>query len=160
MSRTPPVIVIAEDSRVQGKVLQQRLISAGYDAHVGTNGMLAFELVQELKPDIVVSDIEMPKMTGYELCSAIKQSAELKHTPVILLSTLNDAEDIIRGLAAGADNYITKPYNINFLIAKIEDLRSNPVQDVEGDTSNSTAVTLGKQIYHVRSGRQQRVTFQ
>jgi sigma-B regulation protein RsbU (phosphoserine phosphatase) len=116
---------------------------------------LALELVQKLKPDIVVSDIEMPKMNGYELCSAIKQSEELKRCPVILLSTLNDAEDIIKGLAAGADNYITKPYDIKFLIARIEDLRSNPVQDVDLESSSTIPVTLGGQVYEVRSGRQQ-----
>ena len=155
MNRTNPIVVIAEDSRVQGKVLQQRLIAAGYDAHVGINGELALELVQKLKPDIVVSDIEMPKMNGYELCSAIKQSEELKRCPVILLSTLNDAEDIIKGLAAGADNYITKPYDIKFLIARIEDLRSNPVQDVDLESSSTIPVTSGGQVYEVRSGRQQ-----
>ena len=155
MNRTNPIVVIAEDSRVQGKVLQQRLIAAGYDAHVGINGELALELVQKLKPDIVVSDIEMPKMNGYELCSAIKQSEELKRCPVILLSTLNDAEDIIKGLAAGADNYITKPYDIKFLIARIADLRSNPVQDVDLESSSTIPVTLGGQVYEVRSGRQQ-----
>ncbi|MFN7291409.1 MAG: PleD family two-component system response regulator, partial [Pirellula sp.] len=84
MNSTKPVIVIAEDSRVQGKVLQQRLIAAGYDAHIGANGELALELIRSLKPDVVVSDIEMPKMTGYELCSAIKQTPELRHIPVIL----------------------------------------------------------------------------
>jgi phosphoserine phosphatase RsbU/P len=155
MNRTTPIVVIAEDSRVQGKVLQQRLIAAGYEAHVGINGELALELVQKLKPDIVVSDIEMPKMNGYELCNAIKQSADLRSCPVILLSTLNDAEDIIKGLAAGADNYITKPYDIKFLIARIEDLRSNPVQDVDLESSSTIPVTLGGQVYEVRSGRQQ-----
>lgn len=150
-----PIVVIAEDSRVQGKVLQQRLIAAGYDAHVGLNGELALELVRQLKPEIVVSDIEMPKMNGYELCSAIKQSPELRKTPVILLSTLNDAEDIIRGLSAKADNYITKPYDIQYLIARIEDLRSNPVQDSDEDSENTTPVTLGGQVYHVSAGRQQ-----
>ena len=155
MNRTTPIVVIAEDSRVQGKVLQQRLIAAGYEAHVGINGELALELVQKLKPDIVVSDIEMPKMNGYELCNAIKQSKELKRCPVILLSTLNDAEDIIKGLAAGADNYITKPYDIKFLIARIEDLRSNPVQDADLESSSTIPVTLGGQVYEVRSGRQQ-----
>lgn len=155
MNRTTPIVVIAEDSRVQGKVLQQRLIAAGYDAHVGINGELALELVQKLKPDIVVSDIEMPKMNGYELCNAIKQNEELKRCPVILLSTLNDAEDIIKGLAAGADNYITKPYDIKFLIARIEDLRSNPAQDVDLESSSTIPVTLGGQVYEVRSGRQQ-----
>ena len=154
-NKVRPVIVIAEDSRVQGKVLQQRLIAAGYDAHIGLNGELALELVNQLKPDLVVSDIEMPKMNGYELCSAIKQSPELRHIPVILLSTLNDAEDIIRGLAAKADNYITKPYDINFLVARIEDLRTNPVVDSAGDSTDTTAVTLGGQVYHVSAGRQQ-----
>lgn len=155
MNQSKPVIVIAEDSRVQGKVLQQRLIAAGYDAHVGVNGELALKLVQEHKPDIVVSDIEMPKMTGYELCNAIKTSDELRHIPVILLSTLSEAEDIIRGLAAGADNYITKPYDINFLISRIEDLRSNPIQESESDASDSTTVTLGGRVYQVRAGKKQ-----
>jgi sigma-B regulation protein RsbU (phosphoserine phosphatase) len=68
---------------------------------------------------------------------------------------LNDAEDIIKGLAAGADNYITKPYDIKFLIARIEDLRSNPVQDVDLESSSTIPVTLGGQVYEVRSGRQQ-----
>lgn len=155
MNKPKPVIVIAEDSRVQGKVLQQRLIAAGYDAHVGVNGELAFQLVQQHKPDVVVSDIEMPKMTGYELCNAIKTADELRHTPVILLSTLSDAEDIIRGLAAGADNYITKPYDINFLISRIEDLRANPIQESDNNLSDSTTVTLGGRAYEVRSGRKQ-----
>lgn len=155
MNKPRPIVVIAEDSRVQGKVLQQRLIAAGYDAHVGLNGELALELVKQLKPDIVVSDIEMPKMTGYELCSAIKQSPDLRRIPVILLSTLNDAEDIIRGLAARADNYITKPYDINYLIARIEDLRSHPIDDSAEDPADTTAVTLGGQVFHVSAGRQQ-----
>lgn len=155
-ARKRPVVVIAEDSRVQGKVLQQRLIAAGYDAHIGTDGSAALELVHTFRPDIVVSDIEMPKMTGYELCGAIKQHAELRHIPVILLSTLNDAEDIIRGLAAGADNYITKPYDPQFLIARVEDLRKNPVLDTESDAPNGTiTVTIGGNAYEVKAGRQQ-----
>jgi len=155
MNKPRPIVVIAEDSRVQGKVLQQRLIAAGYDAHVGLNGELALEIVKQMKPDIVISDIEMPKMNGYELCSAMKQSPELRRIPVILLSTLNDAEDIIRGLAARADNYITKPYDTNYLIARIEDLLSNPIREIDDDPADTTAVTLGGQIYQVSAGRQQ-----
>jgi len=155
MNKPKPIVVIAEDSRVQARVLQQRLIAAGYDAHVGLDGELALELVKQMKPDIVISDIEMPKMNGYELCSAMKKSPELKRIPVILLSTLNDAVDIIRGLAARADNYITKPYDTNYLIARIEDLLSNPIQDTDDDPADTTAVTLGGQVYQVSAGRQQ-----
>ena len=151
-----PVVVIAEDSRIQGKVLQQRLTAAGYEAHIGLDGALALELVKQYRPCIVVSDIEMPTMTGYELCRAIKQNSEMRHTPVILLSTLSDAEDIIRGLDVGADNYITKPYDINYLIARMQALRSTPLNDTQNETSNSEiSVTLGGQTYKVKSGRQQ-----
>jgi len=155
MNKPKPIVVIAEDSRVQARVLQQRLIAAGYDAHVGLDGELALELVKKMKPDIVISDIEMPKMNGYELCSAMKKSPELKRIPVILLSTLNDAEDIIRGLAARADNYITKPYVTNYLIARIEDLLSNPIGEIDEVPADTTAVTLGGQVYQVSAGRQQ-----
>src|SRR5690349_11599337 len=101
-----PVIVIAEDSRVQGLVLRQRLAAAGYESHIGLDGLLALELIHQHLPCVVISDIEMPRMTGYELCRSIKQDPSLKHIPVILLSTLADAEDIIRGLDVGADNYV------------------------------------------------------
>jgi len=151
-----PIIVIAEDSRVQGKVLQQRLIAAGYDAHVGLNGSLAFELVNQHRPCVVVSDIEMPVMTGYDLCRSIKNDPELRQIPVILLSTLADAEDIIRGLDVGADNYITKPYDTGYLISRIEALRSTPLLDSEEETSNTEiSVTLSGRTYKVKSGRQQ-----
>ena len=152
-------IVIAEDSRVQGKVLQQRLIAAGYSAHVGLDGELALELVKMHRPEIVVSDIEMPTMSGYELCRSIKQDPEMRHTPVILLSTLADAEDIIKGLDAGADGYITKPYDINFLISRIEALRTTPLVAVDKESTTSEdseiSVTLGGRVYKVKSGRQQ-----
>lgn len=154
--QTKPIIVIAEDSRVQGKVLQQRLTAAGYEAHIGLNGAIALDLVKQNRPDVVVSDIEMPEMTGYELCRAIKQDPELRHTPVILLSTLAEAEDIIRGLDAGADNYITKPFDTNYLISRIEALRSTPLADAEKETANTEiSVTLGGRAYKVKSGRQQ-----
>ena len=153
---TKPIVVIAEDSRVQGLVLKQRLIAAGYETYVGLNGELALELIHQHRPDVVLSDIEMPKMSGYELCRAIKQDPELKHIPVVLLSTLADAEDIIRGLDVGADNYITKPYDINYLIARIEALRTTPLVDTEMETAHSEiSVTLGGRTYKVKSGRQQ-----
>ena len=158
MNKAPSkvTIVIAEDSRVQAKVLQQRLNGAGYEAYVGLNGALALELVKQHRPDVVVSDIEMPTMTGYELCRAIKQDTDLRHTPVILLSTLAEAEDIIRGLDAGADNYITKPFDTNYLISRIEALRTTPLADAESATTNSEiSVTLGGRTYKVKSGRQQ-----
>jgi sigma-B regulation protein RsbU (phosphoserine phosphatase) len=151
-----PVIVIAEDSRVQGLVLKQRLSAAGYESHIGFDGLLALELIHQHFPCVVISDIEMPRMTGYELCRSIKQDPSLKHIPVILLSTLADAEDIIRGLDVGADNYVTKPYEINYLISRVEALRSAPLIDADAEIVDSEiSVTLGGRTYKVKSGRQQ-----
>ncbi len=151
-----PIVVIAEDSRTQARYLQQRLTNAGYDAHVGFNGELALELVRQYMPDIVVSDIEMPKMTGYELCKAIKSDPALRHIPVVLLSTLADAEDIIRGLDVGADNYVTKPYDPNYLLGRVESLLSTPTIDsVDEETSTELPVTLHGVTYRVKAGRQQ-----
>lgn len=151
-----PVVVIAEDSRIQGTVLRQRLLAAGYDAHVGLNGQLALELVRQHRPDVIVSDIEMPIMSGYEFCRAIKSDPALRRIPVMLLSTLSDAEDIIRGLDVGADNYMTKPYDINYLIGRIEALRATPLVEEEALEANSEiAVKLGSNVYKIKSGRQQ-----
>jgi len=151
-----PVVVIAEDSRIQGTVLRQRLLAAGYDAHVGLNGQLALELVRQHRPDVIVSDIEMPIMSGYEFCRAIKRDPALRQIPVMLLSTLSDAEDIIRGLDVGADNYMTKPYDISFLISRIEALRATPIREEDTSAANSEiAVKLGSNVYKIKSGRQQ-----
>ena len=81
MSATTPFdIVIAEDSRIQAKILERRLTDAGHRVRWGANGKLALDLVREQPPAIIVSDIEMPEMTGYELCKAVKTDPVLNLT--------------------------------------------------------------------------------
>ena len=121
---------------------------------VAGDGEAALQLAREAKPDVVISDIEMPRMTGYELCRSLKQSPQLRDVPVVLLSTLADAEDIIRGLDAGADNYVTKPYDPKFLVARVESLLQTPLT-FDGDDLLELSVTLGGRCYQVKSGRQQ-----
>jgi phosphoserine phosphatase RsbU/P len=147
-------VLIAEDSRIQAKILEQFLIQAGYQVRVAQDGAAALRSAQENRPDVVVSDIEMPHMNGYELCRALKHSPGLADVPVILLSTLSDAEDIIRGLDAGADNYVTKPYDPKYLIGRLESLLETPLERLPEDLIE-LAVTLGGRRYHVKSGRQQ-----
>jgi sigma-B regulation protein RsbU (phosphoserine phosphatase) len=147
-------VLIAEDSRIQAKILEQFLIQAGYQVRVAQDGRAALRAAQEDRPDVVVSDIEMPHMNGYELCRAIKQTPGLAGVPVVLLSTLADAEDIIRGLDAGADNYVTKPYDPKYLISRLAALLETPMEQAPEDLME-LAVTLGGRRYHVKSGRQQ-----
>ena len=115
-------VLIAEDSRMQARLLQKKLAEAGHSVRWGENGADALAMARERKPDIIISDIEMPVMTGYEFCKAVKTDPLLKGVPFILLSTLADPIDIIRGLDAGADNYVTKPYEPAYLLGRVDSL--------------------------------------
>jgi sigma-B regulation protein RsbU (phosphoserine phosphatase) len=146
-------VVIAEDSRIQAKILQKRLTDAGHAVRWAENGSDALALVRERRPDIVISDIEMPVMTGYEFCKAVKSDPGLKTIPFIMMSTLSDPIDIIRGLDAGADNYVTKPYDPDYLLGRMQSLLDSPV----GDTTEAAMleVALAGQKFRVHAGRQQ-----
>ncbi len=155
MSATTPFdIVIAEDSRIQAKILERRLTDAGHRVRWGANGELALDLVREQPPAIIVSDIEMPEMTGYEFCKAVKTDPVLKTIPFILLSTLADPLDIIRGLDAGADNYVTKPYEADYLLGRITSLLETPLA-VDEAAETTIDVALAGQTFKVKAGRQQ-----
>lgn len=147
-------VVVAEDSRIQAKILQKRLVEAGYDVRVGANGLEALALIRERPPQIIISDIEMPEMNGFELCRTVKTDPDLKRIPLILLSTLSSPEDIIQGLHAGADNYVTKPYDATYLLGRVQSLLITPIGD-EDESGPALDVTLAGKRYQVKSGRQQ-----
>ena len=148
-------VLIAEDSRIQAKMLQKRLLDAGHTVRWGENGALALALARERRPDIIVSDIEMPEMTGYEFCKAVKTDPALQTVPFILLSTLSDPIDIIRGLDSGADNYVTKPYEPDYLLARMQSLLATPIAAADDTDDAMLEVTLAGQKFRVRAGRQQ-----
>ncbi len=155
-TNTTTRIVIAEDSRIQAKILLKRLAQASFDVRHGADGREALKLIQADPPDLIISDIEMPNMNGYELCRQVKQDAKLRRIPLILLSTLADPEDIIEGLQAGADNYVTKPYETEYLLSRIDSLLNTPIADIESeDQEQALEVTLRGKRYTVQSGRQQ-----
>ena len=95
----PVRIVIAEDSRIQAKILQKHLVGAGYEVRVAPDGAQAWEMIQQDPPTLIISDIEMPEMNGYELCRTVKSDPTLRNIPLILLSTLASPDDIIEGPA-------------------------------------------------------------
>jgi len=146
-------VLIAEDSRIQAKILQKRLTDAGHTVRWAENGADALKLARERRPDIVISDIEMPVMTGYELCKAVKTDPALRDVPLILMSTLSDPIDIIRGLDAGADNYVTKPYDPDYLLGRMQSLLATPLGDPAEEATLEVAVAGQK--FRVQAGRQQ-----
>ncbi len=152
---TPVRIVIAEDSRIQAKVLEKRLTTAGYHVRWGADGREALELIKSDPPDLIISDIEMPHMNGYEMCRAVKSDPLLRKIPLILLSTLSDPQDIIEGLQSRADNYVTKPYETEYLLSRVDSLLKTPITDDDADNTQKLEVTLKGKRYVVESGRQQ-----
>jgi signal transduction histidine kinase len=118
---SPPVeILIAEDSPPQAKKLQRILEHQGYEVTIATNGLEALEMAQHHKPTLIISDVAMPEMDGYELCRRVKSEATLADVPVILVTSLSDPQDVIRGLECRADNFILKPYDARYLLSSIE----------------------------------------
>jgi two-component system sensor histidine kinase/response regulator len=113
-------ILIAEDSATQALQLQHILEQRGYRVTVAANGRLAFEAAQRRKPALIISDIVMPEMNGYELCGHIKADARLKDVPVILVTTLSDPQEVIRALECGADNFVVKPYEAKLLLSRMQ----------------------------------------
>jgi PAS domain S-box-containing protein len=113
-------ILIAEDSPTQAEELRHILERVGYRATVAADGQQALALLGEHRPALVISAILMPKMNGHELCQHIKGDERLRDIPVILLTSLSDAEDVLDGLACGADGYITKPYSDDYLLACVK----------------------------------------
>lgn len=146
-------IVIVDDSRTQAAILRQLLQQNGYEVFCAFDGHQALRLVDEVQPDVVIADIVMPVMDGYEMCHDLKADPISAQTPVILLTALQDPSDIVRGLQAGADYYLTKPYQDAYLLATVEGVLQRP--DSGTQSEDALEVQVQGQRYLIRSGRQQ-----
>ena len=116
----PPEILIAEDSPTQAQRLRHILEQQGFAVVAATNGRQAIAAAQKRKPALIISDIIMPEMDGYELCSRVKADPGLADIPVILVTTMSSPEDVIRGLECRADNFILKPYDERYLLGRVQ----------------------------------------
>jgi len=118
-------ILIVEDSLTQAEELKYILENNDYKVQHASDADEAKVFLNKNLPDVIISDIVMPGKNGFELCRDIKSDDKLRNIPVILLTSLSDPSDIIKGLDCGADTFITKPYSENFLMSKIEYLIMN-----------------------------------
>jgi DNA-binding response OmpR family regulator len=112
-------IVIAEDEPDIRDLIAFTLRFAGYEVVTGSNGEEGYELTRKEKPDLVMMDVRMPKMTGYEACKKIKADPDIAHIPVIFLSAKGQETEISSGLDSGAEEYLLKPFAPDQLTERI-----------------------------------------
>lgn len=113
------LILIVDDTDANIRLLSHVLRADGFSPIVAFNGTDALELIESRKPDIVLLDIMMPDMTGYEVCRKVNQSEELKTIPIIFLSALSETSNKVEGFEAGGVDYVTKPFQKDEVLARI-----------------------------------------
>jgi DNA-binding response OmpR family regulator len=112
-------ILIAEDERDIRDLITFTLRFAGYEVIAATNGQEAFELAGQEMPDLVLMDVRMPRMTGYEACKRIKSEENTQHIPVVFLSAKGQEAEVNAGMEAGAEEYILKPFSPDELTEQV-----------------------------------------
>src|SRR4030042_1200128 len=148
-------ILIAEDIIPQAMQLQKILEVNGYDAAIAANGREAFQSIGASRPSIVISDIVMPEMDGYELCRQIKSCESYRDISVILMTALSQPQAVIWSLQCGADKFITKPYDEKHLLSTIEHLQLNQNLKSTQEVQTGIPISYRGETYLITSNRLQ-----
>ena len=114
-----PLVLVVEDEPAQREVLKYNLESEGYTVSFAVNGEEALLMISEELPDVIVLDWMLPNVSGIEVCRQVKTRPETREIPVIMLSARSEEGDKVRGLETGADDYVTKPYSVTELLARV-----------------------------------------
>lgn len=146
-------ILVVEDSRTQAEFLRHILETDGYQVILAENGIDALEKIAVDLPAIILSDIIMPEMDGYEFSSRIKQDPRTAAIPVILVSQLFDPADVIRGLEAGADDFIIKPYEPEYIQSRIRVILDGLPHSIPEPQDPPLEISAFNNIFHISAGR-------
>lgn len=115
-------ILIAEDERDIRDLIEFTLMYAGHQVFKAANGAEAVDMAPQVKPDLILMDVRMPRMTGYEACRAIKAIDDVKNIPIVFLSAKGQQSEMETGLEAGAYDYILKPFAVDQLRERITEI--------------------------------------
>jgi two-component system sensor histidine kinase/response regulator len=148
-------VLIVEDSKTQAEHLRVILEAQGFMAVVAAEGETALGLIAATSFDLVISDIMMPKMSGYELCRRIKADPVSRSIPVMLLSQLNEPMDIIRGLESGADNFLAKPYNADELVQRVRAILENRALRMKQRSTDGVEIAFLGSRFTIASEKEQ-----
>ena len=133
-------LLVVEDSEFQAEVISGDLKTAGFEVHWARDGVECLERVKEIEPDLIVLDIMMPRMDGYETCRRLKADKETAAIPVVFLTQEDRVGDIVHGLEVGGDNFITKPYEADYLIERVKAIFENRKLRARGELPQDIAI--------------------
>lgn len=154
-ARKEQKILVIEDSQTQAQKLIGFLEDQGFQCVHARTGVDGLQVMKNSDPTLVVSDVLMPEMNGYEFCQAAKSDDTLREIPIILLTSLSDTSDILRGLECGADNFITKPYSEDYLLTRIEYILTNRELRKRNRMQMGVEIEFAGKIHFITSERQQ-----
>ncbi len=118
-------ILLVDDEPNIVKIISRRLMAEGFEVSVAMDGIIALEKARAEKPNLILLDVMLPKLSGYDVCRQLKQDMRYKNIPIIMLTALAHESDEEFGLEVGADAYIRKPFKAQQLLQKIEELISS-----------------------------------
>jgi len=148
-------ILVVDDSPTQAKLLEHILAGEGYLVSVAQNGREAVDLISVNKPDLVISDILMPEMDGFELCRRIRKTEEINSIPIILLTNLNDPADVLHSLEAGANYFISKPYSKELLLSRVSRILLGERRSRTGRDGGEVEVQYDGRSYPINASKSQ-----
>jgi len=147
---SPPRILIVDDNETNRDILVTRLNAHGYDLHEAADGEEALAAAKELLPDLILLDVMMPKLDGFEVCKRLKGDTSLPFMPIILCTAKADSKDVVTGLEAGADEYLTKPIEQMALVARVKSvLRLKQLHDQVTEMNRSLEQRVSEQLVEI-----------
>ena len=120
---TPPrskVLLVVEDDETTGTCVCEALQKAGYKTNWVKDGLEALDYILESRPDGIILDLMLPKLSGYEICDVVRKSRAIQWTPIVIMSGRVEYQDKMQAFELGADDYVTKPFAIEGLVAQVE----------------------------------------
>lgn len=151
----PARILVVEDEDALSALLEYNLEKEGFEVRLSSDGEDALLIVEEDKPDLVVLDWMLPGLSGIEICRRVRAAPETRDIPVIMLTARSDEEDRIRGLDTGADDYLTKPFSIPELIARVRALLRRARPTLSAEVATFGDLVLDRETRRVRRGERE-----
>jgi two-component system response regulator VicR len=147
------MILIVEDEKSISEIIAFNLKKEGYEVLMAYDGVTGLKLALEKKPELILLDIMMPGMDGFNVCKKIRQTSEV---PIIMLTARSEEVDKVLGLEIGADDYVTKPFSPRELMARVKaNLRKKTAEQEDDDIITSADITIDLKKYTVMKGKEQ-----